>query len=274
MLNLPGLSSFDPTRPRLMKWDSLHKWVSCDLVVFIDDLRGTVSTGELEWKLSRTVVSRIQYLGIQEASHRRRPPTCTPRAWAGGVVSTSSTNIRCSVSQEKWDKAKRLIKAFWDGIKVAKADVDSNSLIEVELHYKDLEITKGFLVHLSMTFDWLTHHLKGLHLSLADHLPGRDNEGWKLTEVELLSYLSFKVEKGLMTQEEVNDLIKQEDSKVVTPVPKTVKLTQHLRDDLFALKEFFELPVPQQIRARRQSVHLLLYGFADALLYNVLRIRQ
>jgi hypothetical protein len=76
-----------------MKWDSRNGLVACDLVVFVDDLRGSGPTVELTWSVSRVVASRIQYLGIQEASRKRRPPTQTPGAWAGGVFKTSETKV-------------------------------------------------------------------------------------------------------------------------------------------------------------------------------------
>jgi hypothetical protein len=68
LLNLPGSPTFDHTQPKVMKWDSMSKWIACDLVVFVDDLRGSECMVELTWALSQTVASRIQYLGIQEAS--------------------------------------------------------------------------------------------------------------------------------------------------------------------------------------------------------------
>jgi hypothetical protein len=37
-----------------------------------------------------------------------------------------------------------------------------------------------------------------------------------------------------------------------------------LRDDIYALNEFFNKPNPPEVQARRKNVHLLLYGFADA----------
>jgi hypothetical protein len=110
VLNLPGSPTFDPTRLKVIKWDSTNKWISGDLVVFVDDLRGTGPTVELTWALSRTVASRIQYLGIQEASQKRRPPTRTPGAWAGGVFRTSSTNVHVSVSQENGTKPEDSLK--------------------------------------------------------------------------------------------------------------------------------------------------------------------
>jgi hypothetical protein len=33
VLNLPGSPTFDPTRPKVIKWDSVNKGIACDLVV-------------------------------------------------------------------------------------------------------------------------------------------------------------------------------------------------------------------------------------------------
>jgi hypothetical protein len=117
VLNLPGSVLFDPTRPKVMKWDSENSWIAPeDLIVFVDDLRGSGPTVERTWAVSRAVASRIQYLGIQEATQKRRPPTRNPGAWAGGVFRTSSTNVFVTVSQDKWDKAKRLVGALWNKV--------------------------------------------------------------------------------------------------------------------------------------------------------------
>jgi hypothetical protein len=266
ILNLPGSETFDPTRPKVIKWDSENKWIAwCDLVVFVDDLQGYGPKVKLTWELSRTVDSRVQYLGIQEASSRkRRPPTRSPGVWAGGVFRTSSTNVFVSVSQEKWDKAKRSIKAQWDVIEQAGADFDGSDLSFFKLCYKELEITCGFLVHLSMTFDMLTHHLKGFHLALASHYPGRGDDGWKLNDQEWSAYLSLKMEQGLISEEEAELLSGKSRGFLQVSPPSHVTLIQHLRDDLYALKEFFDLDKPREIQARRQKVHMLLYSFADA----------
>jgi hypothetical protein len=142
MLNLPGSPTFDPTRPKIVKWDSHNNWIACNLIVFVDDLRGSGPTAELTWALSRTVASRIQYLGIQEASRKRRTPTRLPGAWDGGVFRTTGTNVHASVCQDKWDKGKRLINALWEIIE--PTNVAGVRLDSVNLDYKELEITLGF----------------------------------------------------------------------------------------------------------------------------------
>jgi hypothetical protein len=132
------------------------------------------------------------------------------------------------------------------------------------LDYKELEVTRGLLVHLSMTLDMLTHHLKGFHLALASYLPKRSDEGWKMNDSERSAYVSSKVERGLISQEEAEFLeSKEKDENGFTP-PQHIPLIQHLFDDIYALREFFHQSIPPEIQACRRAVHMLLYGFADA----------
>jgi hypothetical protein len=189
----------------------------------------------------------LQYLGIQEASRKRRPPTQSPGAWAGGVFRTSAISVYASVSQEKWDKAKTLVAALWKVMEDAGLESDGCDVSRLELDYKELEITRGFLVHLSMTFEMLTHHLKGFHLALASHLSGRDKEGWRISDAEWTTYLLAKADKGVISQEEVSNLLSKSHIKDQITPPKTVKIIPHLRDDIYALREFFTQSSPQEI---------------------------
>jgi hypothetical protein len=130
-LNLPDSPDYDPSLPRVLKWVSSGKWIACDLVVFIDDLRGSGPTVELAWAVSRIVAARLQYLGIQDAARKRRPPTTSPGAWAGAVFRTSDKSVTCTVTQEKWQKAKDLVEKLHLEIKHAK---EQN--VEVKLNCK------------------------------------------------------------------------------------------------------------------------------------------
>jgi hypothetical protein len=247
-----------------MKWDTRNSWIACDLVVFVDDLRGSGPTAELTWSVSWVVASQIQYLGIQEASRERRPPTRTPGAWAGGVFRTSGTSVSVTVAQEKWDKGRKIIDTLWSIVELGGADYEGADVSKISLAYKALEIARGFLVHLAITIETLSHHLKGFHLALAAHLPRCNDEGRKLSDSEWSSYLLSKVARGDITETEVEQYgTRYEQSSTYDPT-STVKLTQHLRDNLYAMREFLSTPRPPEVQARRQTVHLLLYGFADA----------
>jgi hypothetical protein len=70
----------------------------------VDDLRSSGRAKAESWQISRQVASRLQYLGIQDAPMKRRPPVRNPGAWAGATFSTSEGKITQTVSQAKWDK--------------------------------------------------------------------------------------------------------------------------------------------------------------------------
>jgi hypothetical protein len=87
------------------------------------------------------VASQVQYLGIQEASRKRRPPTRSPGVWAGAIFRTTDSTVFVSVSQEKWDKAKAMINGLWKVIMDAGPEADGCDVSKLKLDYKELEVT-------------------------------------------------------------------------------------------------------------------------------------
>jgi hypothetical protein len=150
-LNLPGGKAFDPTLPRVMKWDFEIDNIAGDVLTFVDDSRASGLNAEVAWKIARQVASRLQYLGIQDAPRKRRPPTRKTGAWAGAIFSTENEMITQTVSQEKWVKGREQIKEL--------TNVFEDSP-DAEFDYKRLEQIRGFLCHLSMTFEVITPFLK------------------------------------------------------------------------------------------------------------------
>ena len=105
--------------------------------------------------------TRLQYLGNQDAARKRRPPTLTPGAWAGAVFKVGESFLRKTVTKEKWEKGKTYII---DLCRCCDLVDPTTELIRELTHccyqncsmllsYKDLEVIRGFLVHLSMTFE-------------------------------------------------------------------------------------------------------------------------
>jgi hypothetical protein len=93
-----------------MKWDTSKINIAGDTAAFVDDLSASGHSVERTWAISRQVTSRLQYLGIQDAPRKQRPPVGTPGAWAGSVFITTDTEVRQTVAQEsKWDRAKSQI---------------------------------------------------------------------------------------------------------------------------------------------------------------------
>ncbi|KAL7571611.1 hypothetical protein ACA910_011152 [Epithemia clementina (nom. ined.)] len=88
-LNLPGAADYDPRLPWVMKWDATVDSIAGDMATYVDDLRASGHSVENVWRVARRFASRLQYLGIQDAPRKRRPPSRSPGAWAGSVQNAS-----------------------------------------------------------------------------------------------------------------------------------------------------------------------------------------
>ena len=96
------------------------------------------------------------------------------------------------VTQGKWDKGK-------DWGKVLSEDLMENPA--KPLSYKRLERIRGFLYYLAMVYDVIFYYLQGFHLTLASYLQQRNDEGWKITNLEWIGHVEIKVERGTYTRE-------------------------------------------------------------------------
>ena len=76
----------------------------------------------------------------------------------------------------------------------------------MELPYKVLERPRGFLCHLAMVYDMIFPFLKEYHLDLAKHLLHRDEEGWKLTDLNWIAHLETQVQEQRLTQIEAETM--------------------------------------------------------------------
>jgi hypothetical protein len=253
-LNLPGDKAFDPTLPRVMKWDFAIDNVAGDVLTFVDDSRASGLNEEVTWKIARQVASRLQYFGTQDAPRKQRPPTRKTGAWAGAFVSTENGMITQMVSQEKLNKGRGLIKELTSFLE---------SCPDAYFDYKRLEQIRGFLCHLSMTFEVITPFLKGFHLSLCSHLPSRNNDGWKLPDGGFVSSVNEKRERGLMTKDEARAALNPPNYDKI-PIPKQIKPVPCFRDDVFALAELLSSDKPPLVTVRSSMVYEIFYGFGDA----------
>ena len=93
---------------------------------------------------------------------------------------TSSAKVTKSVSQDKWDKGKRILVEL-------KAVLEDDRL--AKLSFKVLESRTGFLGHLSMTFEFMVPFLKGFYLTLNSWQGGRYTDGWKMKDKDWQSFL-------------------------------------------------------------------------------------
>jgi hypothetical protein len=98
-----------------MKWNKLIQNIAGDIVAFVGDLRVAGYSVEQAWAIAHQVVSRLQYLKLQDAPQKRQPPVRLAGAWAGPVFKT--TEVIQSVSQDKWEKAQAQIGEITEGFK-------------------------------------------------------------------------------------------------------------------------------------------------------------
>jgi len=249
-LNLIGNENFNPSLPNVMKWNTIYHRIAGDIKAYVDDLRAIGWSLEHAWKIARQIASRLQYLGIQDAARKRRIDN---GPWAGCIYLSSESKIQKTVTKEKWTKGKEYID-------------DLNNLIHVKklstLNFKYLEKIRGYLCHLAMTFDLLFPYLKGFHQTLCSYLPKRNEDGWKIHDLEWLGFLEQEKLSGRMTEAEAEDLINfKYDPK---SRPKSVKLLPRFYTCLEALTQFFIKEDPPKVTERSANVSLLVYGFVDA----------
>ena len=85
---------------------------------------------------------------------------------------------------------------------------------------------RGFFCHLAMTYPLIFAYLKGFHLTLSSHLPRRNEEGWKLTDLEFCAYLEEMRLKGKVSQDDISEKLGGDQVRgakppvEVTPVPR------------------------------------------------------
>ena len=217
----------------------------------MDDLRALGFSLEHSWLIARRVCTYLQYLGIQDAARKRR---VDEGPWAGGLYSTAKNRITKSVPQEKWDKAKKLIAKL-------KKEIGGNT--NKKLSYKELERIRGFLCHMAMVYDVIFPYLKGFHLTLAHHLPRRDEGGWKLTDLEWIAHIENKVDEGRYSRQQGDLLIENSVPKAHNP-PLMVLPVPRFHQCLEVLERVFEEDLPPVVSVRSTSCMVLVYGFVDA----------
>lgn len=237
-LNLPGAETYDPTKAWVMKL-RVDGTLAADFVTYVDDVRPVGGTIQEAWRAAQKIGKTLTYLGVQSASRKRRSGSQSPGAWAGTLVETDGQNVWVTVSQEKWDKVKRILSETQDRL--------SQGGEGVQLNRKQLERDRGFLNYVVQTFPCMTPYLIGYHMTIDSWRPGRDEEGWRQAEPS----------EGVAAFEEARMEESSEGPEFVRPVPR-------FRDDLSALQRLTAAEVPLRMRARARKAAGAFYGFGDA----------
>jgi hypothetical protein len=249
-LNLPGDDDYDPGMPRIQKIraDGLS---ATDLVIFFDDGRVIGATEQLANAGMRQSTARIQRLGNQDAARKRRSTSQRPGAWAGGIAYTDQGITRKMLSQAKWDKAKDFLE--W----ILKAIVE-----EKPIERGRFRSGKGFLVHVSQTYDFITPYLKGFHLSEDVWRSGRDSDGWVPGNTVVAD---DDEDDGSEEDDWWPDGSEPTDGTSDKDAPAIVEPVPRLVDDVKVLLRFFATSSPMQIIVRPiMGACYVAYGAGDA----------
>ena len=130
--------------------------------------------------------------------------------------------------------------------------------------HKLLEIIRGFLNHIALTYEIVVPFLRGFHNTIDSWRDNRDEEGWKDEDLNLKwkDILSHFLALGKISDEMYENLITSHQSnnlppKFVIPVPR-------LYDDLEMLEGIFSSDIPAKFPIRFEKVAEIIYGFVDA----------
>ena len=199
--------------------------------------------------VARRIASRLQFFGIQDAPRKRRPPSKEPGAWAGAKFCVHPNKVTQTVTQTKWDKGRTIIRYWQDQLEKSQYPT---------VCHKRLMQDRGFLVHLSMVYEFITPFLKGFHLTIDSWRPQRDKSGWKMPLQDWEEYL--EVLQADTPAEEFTKWYDQQHGQA----PQVVTAVPRFSQDVFALGELFSVTVPPEITLRSNEIYMVVYGFGDA----------
>jgi hypothetical protein len=187
------------------------------------------------------VASLANYLGLQDAARKCRDPSRSLGPRTGSIVCMDGGLVEVSMSQECWDKAKRMI--FWIRDAVRESDT---------IDFKPLESYRGFLICISRTYPAITPYLKVIHLTLDSWRPWKDDDAWKLPLSEIKIALALKDTNNIPTNE-MHD-----------KPPLKVKVAPRLHDDTQAFVHLFSDEEPPKRTIRPNKCAEAMYMFGDA----------
>jgi hypothetical protein len=163
----------------------------------------------------------------------------TPGAWAGSLLRSDDGQVRILNAQDKWEKAKALIKETQE-LLVDDAD---------RMPQKRLEQIRGFLNYVCQTYPILSSYLIGYHMTIDSWRQGRDEEGWRLHGKAL--------QKAAERADWAPSIGYIEGPQVVRAVPR-------FWSDLEALEKLTESPTSPLRRIHCRGEGRAFYGFGDA----------
>jgi hypothetical protein len=253
ILNLPGMDDYDPSMPRVYKWNNSTKSIACDVKTFVDDYRTCGPTFPEVQRATHKLETTMSYLGVQDAVRKRRPCTQTPGEWTGAIsLAIEDVGLFVTVSEKKWAKAKSILQILLDEVVKAEDDLPM-------LNFKSLESHVGFLVHLSMAYPDMTPFLRGFYLTMNSWRDGRDELGWKLSNKAFNLFMT----QCRRSAEEGRDPLSSQPSDQDAPIQ--VQAVPLFKEHLLVLCDMFKSlkPVLRLVRGKNGTIQVG-YVFGDA----------
>ena len=253
VLNLPGMEDYDPSMPRVYKWNNSTKSIACDVKTFVDDYRTCGPTFADVQRATHKLETTMSYLGVQDAVRKRRPCTQTPGEWTGAIsLAIEDVGLFVTVSEKKWAKAKNILQMLLDEVVKAEDDLPM-------LNFKSLESHVGFLVHLSMAYPDMTPFLRGFYLTMNSWRDGRDELGWKLSNTAFNLFMS----QCRRNADDGRDPLSSQPSN--QDAPTRVQAVPLFKEHLLVLVDMFKSikPVLRLVRGKNGTIQVG-YVFGDA----------
>ncbi len=257
-MNLPGQENYDPLLPKVMKWNDTASdnntgivtgAVAGDVITFVDDVCIIGHSKENCHGVHRQFTSRMQFLGMQDAPRKFRPPSQSGAgAWIGTIFRVTPDSISKSVSQEKWQKG---ISILTNLSELCRA----HALRRPVLDRKQLERDTGFLNHLSMTFEETTPFLKEFYLTLNSWRPLRDDNDWKVSQKAWDKILMIRLDE---------DFDRSHNFPHETDAPLSVTASPRFASDVGAILELIKGDAPPLVQLRSRHIVSVIFGFGDA----------
>ena len=134
-----------------------------------------------------------------------------------------------------------------------------------KLSYKTLDNKRGFLCHLTIVHDVIFPYLKGFDLNLCKHYHKRDEEGWKLTYLEWIGMLEYKVENRKLSHDEMLKICNRVWGEISKNPPKTLEICNMFKWCLWTLEHLVKPWSPPIIHVQSKEKKVFIYNFVDAL---------
>ena len=247
ILNYPGTPAYNPTLPRVYKWNEIVQAIAGDQKTYVDDTRAIGHDEANCDALQHQLESGMTYYGMQDAARKRRPSSQRQGAWSGSkTVTIEGLGVFVQAMKSKWTKVQEILRRY----QVKYNTSDCLPSFDLQTLAEDV----GFMVHVSMTYPTMRLYLKGFFLSMNSWRPFRDENGWKL---------SGRARAAFFKASNIDFHYSAEDDEDVD-APELVTAVPSFHRFLMALSHMFEGEEPSLRLVRGSLIQYVGYGFGDA----------